>query len=167
VQGHLHGDSFSGEKLKESLDSLGQFGLPVRITEFNFPGQRSKYYKDQSQKLTEEEELNKARNIVDYYRICFAHPAVEGIIMWGFWEGANWIKASSLYYRDWSPTPALKAYRDLIFHEWNTSITVTLDHQGEALVPAFYGDYKISSGQTALFVSLEKEKGSKEVNLAP
>ncbi len=167
VQGHLHGDSFSGDKLKESLDSLGQFGLPIRITEFNFPGQRSKYYKDQSQKLTDEEELNKASNIVDYYRICFAHPAVEGIIMWGFWEGANWIKASSLYHQDWSPTPALKAYRDLIFHEWNTSVTVTLDHQGEALVPAFYGDYKISSGQKELFVSLEKEKGSKEVKLAP
>ena len=45
VQGHLHGESFSREKLKESLDSLGQFGLPIRITEFNIPGQSSKYYK--------------------------------------------------------------------------------------------------------------------------
>jgi endo-1,4-beta-xylanase len=140
VQGHLHGDSFSREKLKESLDSLGQFGLPIRITEFNFPGQRSKYYS-----------------------ICFAHPAVEGILMWGFWEGANWIGASSLYRRDWSPTPALKTYQDLIFNEWHTSVTVTLDDHGEAVVPAFYGDYKITSGQKEVLVSLEKEKGSKEV----
>jgi endo-1,4-beta-xylanase len=36
----------------------------------------------------------------DYYRICFAHPAVAGILMWGFREGANWIPVSSLYWRD-------------------------------------------------------------------
>jgi len=146
---------------------LGQFGLPIRITEFNLPGQRSKYYKDRSIGITEEEELQKAKDITDYYRICFAHPAVDGILMWGFWEGANWIKVSSLYNRDWSPTPALKAYQDLIFNEWNTSVTVTLDKNGEAVVPAFYGDYKISSGQKEVHVSLEKENGSNEVRLVP
>jgi len=165
VQGHLHGASFSREILKESLDSLGQFGLPVRITEFNMPGQRSRYYKVKSLELNEEEEAQKAEDIVDYYRICFAHPAVEGILMWGFWEGANWIKTSSLYHRDWSPTPALEAYQDLIFKEWNTSDSVTLDEKGEASVPAFYGKYKITSGEKESIVSLEKEKGTKEVIL--
>ncbi len=167
VQGHLHGESFSREELKTSLDSLGQFGLPIRITEFNIPGQRSKYYKDRSIIITEEEELQKAKDIADYYCICFAHPAVEGILMWGFWEGQNWIKASSLYKQDWSPTPALRTYQDLIYNEWNTSVSVTLDKNGEAVVPAFYGDYKISSGQKEFLVSLEKEKGNKEVKLVP
>ena len=166
VQGHLHGESFSGETLKACLDSLEQFGLPLRITEFNMPGQRSKFYENKSLKLSEEEELQKAKNIVDYYRICFAHPSVEGILMWGFWEGANWIKTSSLYYRDWSPTPALKAYQDLIFNQWNTSLSLTLDKNGEAAVPAFYGDYLISYGQNKTYVSLEKEKEIKEVYLA-
>jgi len=165
VQGHLHGDSFSGEKLKESLDSLVQFGLPIRITEFNMPGQRSKFYRDKSIKISEAEELEKAKNMADYYRICFANPAVEGILMWGFWEGANWIKASSLYKLDWSPTPALKTYQDLIFNEWHTGISVTLDETGEARVPAFYGDYKVSAGKKELLFSLQKEKGSTEINL--
>ena len=165
VQGHLHGVSFSKEKLKESLDSLGQFGLPVCITEFNMPGQRSRYYKDKSLELNEEEELQIARDIVDYYQICFAHPAVEGILMWGFWEGANWIKTSSLYKKDWSPTPALEAYQDLIFTEWTTNASVTLDENGEAVLSAFYGDYKISHGQKEIIVSLEKEKGNKEVKI--
>ena len=44
VQGHLHGDSFTREILKMSLDSLAQFSLPIKITEFNLPGQRSKFY---------------------------------------------------------------------------------------------------------------------------
>ncbi len=165
VQGHLHGETFSKEKLKESLDSLGQFGLPIRITEFNLPGQRSNFYKDKSVKLTEEEEFQKAENIADYYRICFAHPAVEGILMWGFWEGANWIKASSLYNLDWSPTPALKTYQDLIHKEWNTNISVILDEKGEARVPAFYGDYKITSGKKEVKVSLKKETGSMDIVL--
>ncbi len=165
VQGHLHGVSFSKEKLKESLDSLGQFGLPVRITEFNIPGQRSRYYKDKSLELNEEEELQKAKDIVDYYRISFAHPAVEGILMWGFWEGANWIKTSSLYHRDWSPTPALEAYQDLIFREWNTSTSVILDERGEASLHAFYGEYRITIGQKESIVILEKEKGSKKITL--
>jgi len=165
VQGHLHGDSFSREKLKRSLDSLGQFGLPLRITEFNMPGQRSKYYKDKSIKITDSEEELKAKELTDYYRICFAHPAVDGILMWGFWEGANWIKASSMYRRDWSPTPALKAYQDLIFKEWNTSATVTLDENGEADFPAYYGDYRIKTDQHEVLISLEKEKGSASVNM--
>ena len=70
--------------------------------------------------LTAEEEEAKAEALVEYYRICFAHPAVEGILMWGFWEGANWIPASSLFKRDWTPTPAAEAYRDLVFNEWWT-----------------------------------------------
>ena len=44
VQGHLHGDSFDPAALQKSLDVLSQFKLPIRITEYNFPGQRSKYY---------------------------------------------------------------------------------------------------------------------------
>lgn len=165
VQGHLHGDTFSREKLTETLDSLAQFGLPIRITEFNLPGQRSKYYKDKSIKISAEEELQKAKDIVDYYKICFAQPQVEGILMWGFWAGANWIKASSLYNRDWSPTPALEAYQELIFKEWWTNETVKLDENGKAEIDAFFGDYKIKAGGKEILLTLEKIEGSKEIKI--
>src|SRR5690606_1885169 len=46
VQGHLHGDTFDREVTRRSLDSLAVFGLPIRITEFNMPGQRSKYHRE-------------------------------------------------------------------------------------------------------------------------
>ncbi|MBN1443873.1 MAG: endo-1,4-beta-xylanase, partial [Planctomycetes bacterium] len=106
VQGHLHGDTFDAKALKESLDKLAELKLPIRVTEFNMPGQRSRFYSKRNVRLTDEAEEEKARNLVAYYRACFAHSAVDGILMWGFWEGANWIPASSLYRRDWSPTPA-------------------------------------------------------------
>lgn len=94
--------------------------------------------------MTPEEEQLKAKELVDYYRICFAHPAVEGILMWGFWEGANWIPVSSLYRRDWSPTPALEAYQNLIFREWWTNTEGKAGRDGSFKTRAFYGKYRIT-----------------------
>ena len=47
-------------------------------------------------------------------------PSVDGILMWGFRAGANWIPTSSMYNRDWSITKSGEAYRNLIFKEWWT-----------------------------------------------
>lgn len=159
VQGHLHAESFERGELKRSLDSLAQFNLPVKITEFNMPGQRSKYYQNRQLKMTTEEEQQKAKDLVDYYRICFAHPAVEGILMWGFWEGANWIPQSSLYKRDWSPTPAAGAYQNLIFREWWTNAGGKANREGEFSVPAFFGKYKITVDGKTKEVELKKSEG--------
>jgi len=91
VQGHLHSDTFDPAALRNALEKLSEFNLPIRVTEFNMPGQRSRYYNDHNLRLTEAEEKAKAQALVDYYRICFSYPRVEGILMWGFWEGGNWI----------------------------------------------------------------------------
>jgi endo-1,4-beta-xylanase len=159
VQGHLHTDTFDRSELRRALDSLATFGLPIRITEFNMPGQRSKYHRERIVVMTPEEEELKARELVDYYKICFAHPAVDGILMWGFWEGANWIPVSSLYKRDWSPTPAAHAYRNLIFREWWTKRSGTVGRDGTLTVPAFYGKYKITVNGVSKEVSLSKDAG--------
>jgi hypothetical protein len=64
--------------------------------------------------------------------------------MWGFWERANWIPVSSLYKRDWTPTPAAEAYRKLIFDEWWTTYSGTVGRDGTLSIPAFYGKYKVT-----------------------
>lgn len=159
VQGHLHAETFDRKELRRALDSLSIFNLPIRITEFNMPGQRSKFHNDRNLVMSlEEAELN-AKEMVDYYRICFAHPAVEGILMWGFWEGANWIPASSLYKRDWSPTPMAEAYQDLIFKEWWTKESGTVGKDGVFTTSAFYGRYKVSINGKSEEIDLTKEKG--------
>jgi endo-1,4-beta-xylanase len=164
VQGHLHSETFDRGKLKSALDSLAVFKLPIRITEFNMPGQRSKYYTDKTLVMTPQEEELKAREIVDYYRICFAHPAVAGIIMWGFWEGANWIPVSSLYKRDWSPTPAAEAYHNLIYKEWWTKESGKTGKDGTYSIPAFYGKYKVTVNGVSKEVDLKKKTGSAVVD---
>jgi len=159
AQGHLHAETFDRVQLKNALDSLAQFHLPIRITEFNLPGQRSKYYMDNKLGMTPDEEELKAKEIVDYYKICFAHPAVEGILMWGFWEGANWIGPSSLYKKDWTPTPAATAYHNLIYKEWWTNEKGTTNRKGEYSVPAFFGKYKVTVNGVTKVVSLTKVAG--------
>ena len=165
VQGHLHGDTLDAVALQQSLDRLAAFKLPIRITEFNFPGQRSKYYGKSGAKLTDEEELAKAAALTEFYRICFAHPAVEGIMMWGFWEGANWIPVSSLFRRDWSPTPAATAYRDLVFKQWWTTVQGTADAQGRCELRAFFGKHRITAGNRTEVVELRRKEPTKQVSL--
>jgi GH35 family endo-1,4-beta-xylanase len=165
VQGHLHGDSFDPNAVRDALEKLAEFNLPIRVTEFNMPGQRSRFYKDRNLRMTEADEKQKAQNLVDYYRICFAQPRVEGILMWGFWEGANWIPASSLYKRDWTALPAATAYRDLVFNQWWTRWRGRTDANGRCEVRAFYGKHRITAGDKKGIVELSKAKGEATISL--
>ena len=164
VQGHLHAETFDRHELQRALDSLAQFNLPVCITEFNMPGQRSKYMNDKNLKMTAEEEAQNAIELVDFYRICFAHPAVKGIIMWGFWEKANWIPVSSMYRADWTPTPTAEAYRNLIFNEWWTNVSGKADRNGKFAASAFYGKYRITAGNVSKIVEFDRSSGNMVVD---
>ncbi len=157
AQGHSSLETFDRKVLQNALDSLAVFKLPIRITEFNMPGMRSKLRQSQ---LTPEQEESKAKEIVDYYRICFAHPAVTGILMWGFWEGANWIPSASLYKRDWTPTPSAVAYKNLIFNEWWTNASGTTNKKGLFVTRAFYGTYRITVNGIPREVDFSKAKGN-------
>ena len=110
--------------------------------------------------------MQKAKELTDYYRICFAHPAVAGILMWGFWEGANWIPASSLYHKDWSPTPAVEAYQNLLFKEWWTKETAKINKDGTYKVKAFYGKYRVTVDGVSQEVDLKKTAGKAHVKIA-
>ncbi|NQT00641.1 MAG: endo-1,4-beta-xylanase [Planctomycetes bacterium] len=159
VQGHLHGESFDPNALRGALDKLAKIGLPIRVTEFNIPGQRSRFNQRRGLKLTPKEERAKAGALTDYYRICFANPAVQGILMWGFWEGANWIPQSSLYRRDWTATPAADAYRELVFNQWWTRWKGEADTGGQCRVRAFYGKHRVTSDGQEKIVNLKQTAG--------
>lgn len=166
VQGHLHTDSFDPAQLRGALDELAKFNLPLVITEFNFPGQRSKFHKEKGEhKFTPKDAQHAAESLDEYYRICFAHPAVEGILMWGFWANANWIPESSIYDKNWKPTPLLKAYRNLVFKEWWTTAKVRADSNGRAEIPAFYGDYSVKVAGKEKQMKLRKVKGSSKLTI--
>ncbi len=165
VQGHMHGESFDRAVLRRSLARLAELRLPIRVTEFNMPGQGSRFYGDRRLRLTDAEERNKAQELTDYYRICFAQPRVEGILMWGFWEGANWIPVSSLYRKDWTPTPAAEAYRELVFRQWWTRERARTGADGRCEIRAFFGRHRIAAGGKEAIVDLKRAEGTKSVPL--
>jgi hypothetical protein len=71
---------------------------------------------------------------------------------------------SSLYHRDWSPTPAADAYRDLVFKQWWTTWHGQADAQGKCEVRAFYGRYRVSAGGKEIVVNLKQGEPAKIVS---
>ncbi|MHC5040693.1 MAG: endo-1,4-beta-xylanase [Planctomycetota bacterium] len=76
--------------------------------------------------------------------VCFSHPAVEGILLWGFWAGAHWRPRGALFDRDWRAKPAAGAYMRLLFDEWRTVEEGRTDAEGRRSFRAFYGRYKVT-----------------------
>lgn len=165
VQGHSHGVDFNRDSLQNALDVLAQFDLPIRITELYIPGGRSKFRKDRTLKPTPEEEEQFAQSMKDYYRICFAHPAVDAVILWGYWEGAMWMPASALYRKDWSLTPSGKAYRSLVLEEWWTQFEGKSDENGMCIIPAYFGTHQVEANGKVKKVRLNKADKVSYVNI--
>ena len=165
VQGHLHGDTFDPAALRQSLDRLAEFKLPIRVTEFNFPGQRSKYYGKRDARLTDEEEQAKAQALVDYYRICFAHPAVRGhpdVGLLGRGQLDSRLVALSARLvadagRRGLPRPGLQAVVD----HWRGKA----DAQGRCEVRAFYGQHRVTAGGKSADVALKRSEKQQQVSL--
>ena len=153
-QGHPHYD-LDVAKAKAALDKLAKLGLPIRITEFNLPLRPAESDLD-----ADEYQQKMARLLEEFYRMCFAHPAVDGILMWGFWEGALWRPEAALWKKDFTPTPAAQAYRKLIFGRWWTNWQGTAGADGVCQVPAFFGKHRVQVGQAQRVVELPKAAGS-------
>lgn len=110
-------------------------GLPITITEYD---------------VNTTNEQVKADYLRDFLTAVFAHEAVDGFIMWGFWEGRHWRPDSAMFKQDWSDTPMVQVWRDLVLGEWLTEEVLPFGG-GELLVRAFHGDYEVSveyRGQT-------------------
>ena len=80
----------------------------------------------------------------DFYTTLFSHPAVGGIVMWGFWDNDHWKNNSPMYRKDWSLKPAGKAYKDLVLGQWITNVQGQTDATGNYATRGFLGDYEVT-----------------------
>ena len=151
VQGHFEAGGVNPAQVAGNLDRLAKFNLPIKITEFD---------------IDSKDEDIKARGLVDLYTVGFSHPAVDGILMWGFWEGAHWKPDAALWKKDWTPTKAAKAYRHLVYEKWWTKFEGTADEQGICEVPVFFGRHAVAvDGQPAQEVFLGRKEGKKTITV--
>jgi len=128
VQAHFRQD-VTADQMQRSLDTLAKLGLPIKITEFSAVG---------------DTEQKQAQTLSDLYRVAFAHPAVVGIFMWGFWEGAIWERRSAIFKQNFEPKLAARTYRDLVRKQWWTNQTGKTSDRGEFSIRAFFGTYRLT-----------------------
>jgi GH35 family endo-1,4-beta-xylanase len=137
MQGHFNANSLTSmENVWSILDQFGATGLPITITEYD---------------LNTTNETLKADYLRDFLTAVFAHPDTNGFIMWGFWEGRHWRPDAAMFNLDWSETPSVQVWRDLVLNAFMTDETLTSDDVGETHLRAFHGDYTIEvtvDGQT-------------------
>jgi endo-1,4-beta-xylanase len=133
LQGHF-GTSLTGpEDMLKILDRFARFKKTLWITEYDV--------------VIDDAELA-GRFTRDFYTTLFSHPAVGGIVMWGFWDGSHWKNNAPLFAKDWSEKPAGRAYRDLVLRRWRTAASGKSDASGTFATRGFFGDYDVvvSSG---------------------
>ena len=100
----------------------------------------------------------------DYLRdsliACFSHPAYDGFLLWGFWEGSHWLPEAALWKKDWSPKASALTWEEWIGNRWHTRQTVTSDANGIVKRRGFRGSYqlRVSAARTAPFHPGSAEK---------
>ncbi len=159
VQGHFT-SPVNPQDVTARLNSLGQLGLPIWITEFD----------------TVNADPNlRAADMQALYRAAFSNPNVQGILMWGFWAGSIWRGPNAaMVNQDWTLNADGQAYEDLM-HAWTTVADGATDGNGQFAFRGFGGTYDITvtgpGGQTTVQqVTLNADSSNHftiQVNVAP
>jgi endo-1,4-beta-xylanase len=154
MQGHFGGSLTGPEDMLKILDRFAKLGKQIWITEYD---------------VDVEDEQLAGQFTRDFYTTLFSHPAVGGILMWGFWDGAHWHKNAPLYRQDWSLKPAGEAYRELVLATWRSNLRGKSDAAGAFKARAFLGSYEITvahGGKTKTVpFALEPRSGAVTVKL--
>merc|ERR1719186_516481 len=137
VQGHYQGGSINIDQLKDALDTLAQFQLPIWVTEFDFVSGND-----------DADHSHHAVQLENFYRLAFSHPSVHGILMWGFWDKAHWRPGAAIVNGDdLTPNLAGEAYLRLMHEEWrSTEVLHPSPSRGGQVVfqdRIFMGDFNI------------------------
>jgi GH35 family endo-1,4-beta-xylanase len=129
-QAHFGGNPPGPEAVLAKLDRFATLDLPIQITEFDID--------------TADRDLQVAWTR-DFLTTVFSHPAVTGVICWGFWEGSHWKPRAAFWDRDWNLRPNGRVWLDLFEREWTTDETVTTDAQGRCTVRTFKGRVAVAA----------------------
>ncbi|XP_038975140.1 endo-1,4-beta-xylanase 1 [Phoenix dactylifera] len=125
IQGHI--DNPVGPIVCSALDKLGILGLPIWFTELD---------------VSSDNEYIRADDLEVMLREAYAHPAVEGIMLWGFWELFMSRDNSHLVNAEGDVNEAGRRYLALK-QEWLSNAHGRIDDQGEFKFRGFHGTYTV------------------------
>jgi endo-1,4-beta-xylanase len=126
--------------------------LPILITEFDY--------------ATADEELQ-ADCLRDFLTVAFSHPAIEGVVLWGFWDRYHWRRDAALWREDWSIKPAGRMWMHLVRDVWWTDVAATTDAQDRVAVNGFLGDYTVTAkaGHEIVAHEVALQLGGREIGM--
>jgi endo-1,4-beta-xylanase len=127
-QSHFSSYLPAPEEILRTLDRFSTFGLDLEATEFDI------------NMLDEQLQADYTR---DFMTALFSHPQVNGLLMWGFWEGRHWLPAAASYRKNWTIKPNGQAWMDLIARDWWSTEGGVTDGEGRIQRSVFKGDYEI------------------------
>jgi len=124
----------SATQVAAEIDKFADHGAKVKITEFDTYGGDDW-----------ESDEERAAALRDYLRGAFAHPGVDGFLIWGFWDGRHWRDEAPLFYDDWEQKPGYDVWTGLVFDEWWTEESGTTDGDGSFATTGFRGEYDVTA----------------------
>lgn len=154
MQAHFGEDLTPPTDLLAIYDRFADLGIPIRITEFDID--------------TADEQLQ-ADYFRDFLTASFSDPEINGIVLWGFWEGQDWRPDAALFRKNWSIKPNGQVWEDLVMKKWWTNLHGTSAVDGTYSTRGFLGDYLLSakSGQRCgtIEISLPREGGVANISI--
>jgi hypothetical protein len=86
-----------------------------------------------------------AERVAELYTLCFAHPAVRGILWEGFRDGEAGVAGGGLLRGDCAPRRAFRYLHKLIGTVWHSRASGETDPDGRFRFRGFFGDYRVAA----------------------
>ncbi|XP_062179354.1 endo-1,4-beta-xylanase 1-like [Phragmites australis] len=125
LQGHVTNPV--GEVICDALDKLSTTDLPIWITELD---------------VCEPDEALRADDLEVVLREAYAHPAVQGVMLWGFMQGQMWRQDAFLVNSDGTVNDAGQRFIELR-REWTSDARGHIDGDGQFKFRGFEGTYVV------------------------
>ena len=125
LQGHVTNPV--GEVVCGALDKLATTGVPIWFTELD---------------VCEQNVELRAQDLEVVLREAYAHPAVEGVVLWGFLQGTMWRQNACLVNADGTVNEAGQMFVNLQ-KEWKTDARGEVDGEGNFKFRGFHGTYVV------------------------
>ncbi|MCC5848155.1 MAG: hypothetical protein JJU29_08680 [Verrucomicrobia bacterium] len=152
---------FGPERWWRILDVVqSRFEVPVRFSRFHVPIRDPE---DPDQRAYQE------GLFTDSLMTLFAHPAVNGVEMAGFWAPAHPFSSAALWDQAWNQTRLGDIYLDLVFNQWWSNIEGETDENGELVLRVFRGHHQVTiegpRGSVTRLLDLDGETGTLDVQM--
>jgi len=153
MESHFQDTLTAPTDLLAVYDRFAKLGLPIRITELD---------------IDSNDEQLQADYFRDFLIASFSHPQINGILLWGFWEGQHWRPDAALFRKDWSIKPNGQVWKDLVLRKWWTSADGATGADGRYSVRGFLGDYEVlvTAGQRSHTVKISLPHEGRDVDVA-